>query len=59
MNDEKPITVGKFWRADAVRLKRIIQGYVIALQRHIDCSTLHTKELVDQLYQLGEDQQAA
>jgi len=59
MNDEEPITVGKFWRTDAIRLKRIIQGYVIALQRNIDCSVLPTKELADQLYQLGEDQQTA
>ena len=59
LNDEKPIEVGKFWRADAVRLKRVIQGYVIALQRNIDCSVLPTKELADKLYQLGEDQQVA
>lgn len=55
MNAEKPYTINRFWRNDAVHLKRIIQGYVIALQRHIDCSALPTTELVTLLDKLGED----
>jgi len=55
-NDEKPYTIGKFWRQDASRLKRIIQGYVIALQRRIDCSTIASAELVPMLDKLGEDE---
>src|SRR5580658_2130639 len=31
-----PYSIGPFRRKDALRLKRIIQGYVIALQRKID-----------------------
>lgn len=53
--NEKPYSIGKFWRHDAINLKRILQGYVIALQRHIDCSSLPTRELVHELYHLGED----
>ena len=51
----KPYTIGLFWRADAMRVKRIMQGYVIALQREIDCSALPTKELARMLDELGED----
>jgi len=56
LNVEKPYTVGPFWRKDAVRIKRITQGYVIALQRGIDCSSLQPKELARMLDQLGEDE---
>jgi len=55
MNNEKPYTIGRFRRKDALRLKRITQGYVIALQRNIDCSSLGTNELTKLLDQLGED----
>lgn len=59
LNPEKPYVIGKFWREDAVRLKRIIQGYVIALQRRIDCSVMPTQELVGMLDKLGEDEHGA
>jgi len=55
LNAEKPHRVGHFWRDDAIRVKRITQGYIIALQRKIDCSSLDTDELVKLLEQLGED----
>lgn len=55
MNQDQTSTIGPFWRADAKRLKRVIQGYVIALQRHIDCSALGTRELAHMLEQLGAD----
>lgn len=55
LNTEKPYTINYFWREDALRLKRITQGYVIALQRGIDCSSLPTKELATMLESLGED----
>lgn len=56
LNPEKPYVIGKFWREDAIRLKRIIQGYVIALQRQIDCSVMPTRELTLMLDKLGEDE---
>jgi hypothetical protein len=55
MSDEQITTVGRFWRSDALRLKRVLQGYVIALQRRIDCSTLGTRELAVMLEKLGAD----
>lgn len=58
-NNETPYTVGGFWRDDALRLKRIAQGYVIALQRGIDCSSLPTSELATMLDRLGEDSHPA
>lgn len=58
LNAEKPYTIGRFWRNEAIRMKRITQGYVIALQRHIDCSALPTPELVRMLDGIGEDDHA-
>jgi hypothetical protein len=55
LNDEQTARIGKFWRADAKRLKRVIQGYVIALERGIDCSQLGTQELSEMLEKLGAD----
>jgi hypothetical protein len=49
----KPYTVNYFWRQDAIRLKRIIQGYIIAIQEKIDCSALSAKELANMLNNLG------
>jgi hypothetical protein len=55
MSDEQITTVGRFWRGDAIRMKRVLQGYVIALQRKIDCSQLQTRELAMMLEKLGAD----
>jgi hypothetical protein len=55
MSANQSTTIGRFWRADAKRLKRILQGYIIALQRNIDCSSLGTRELAAMLEQLGAD----
>lgn len=55
IGDQRPYTIGLFSRKDAMHLKRITQGYVIALQRQIDCSALPTAELVVMLEQLGQD----
>jgi nucleotidyltransferase/DNA polymerase involved in DNA repair len=55
MNDDQITTIGRFWRADAKRLKRVLQGYIIALQRGIDCSSLETRELAGMLEKLGAD----
>jgi hypothetical protein len=55
MNTDKPYSIGNFRRRDAIHFKRVAQGYIIALQRDIDCSTLPTSELVGMLDKLGED----
>lgn len=56
LSADKPYTVGRLKRDDAKKIKRILHGYVIALQRNIDCSSLPTDELRDMLEKLGEDE---
>lgn len=48
-------TVTKFWRADAVELKRMIQGHLIAKQNKIDTACLELEELVETIRELGTD----
>lgn len=55
LNSERPYRIGLFWRHDALKIKRITQGYVIALQRRIDCSNLPANELAAMLDKLGKD----
>jgi len=43
------------WRSDAIRLKHMIQGYVIAQHNKIDTAHLSKKELIDTLIELGHD----
>jgi hypothetical protein len=50
----KPYEVDHFWRKDALKIKRIVQGYIIARQKNIDCSALSTKELAATLDRLGK-----
>ncbi|HEY8998828.1 MAG TPA: hypothetical protein VIM53_00750 [Candidatus Saccharimonadales bacterium] len=52
-NAEKPYTVNYLTRSDALRIKRILQGYVIATQKEIDCSNLDTWRLSKLLEELG------
>jgi hypothetical protein len=51
---QKPYSVNFFWREDALKIKRIMQGYLIALQKKIDCSALSTQELAKLLDELGQ-----
>ncbi len=50
---ERPYTVNYLWRSDALRIKRIMQGYITVQQQRIDCDPLPTKELVHMLEQIG------
>lgn len=54
-NNEMPYSLNHFWREDAQRVKRITQGYMIALQKKIDCKNLSTRELAAMLDKLGQD----
>lgn len=47
--------INLFWRSDAIRLKHMIQGYVIAQHNKIDTAHLSKKELIDTLIELGHD----
>lgn len=51
----KPYEIDHFWRDDALKIKRIVQGYLIARQKEIDTSSLPTKELAASLDELGRD----
>jgi len=53
-NTNKPYKVHFLRKRDALRIKRILQGYIIALQKEIDCSTLPTLELATMLDDLGK-----
>jgi len=44
-----------FWRNDAIHLKHIIQGYVIAQHNNLDTAHLKRGELVRTLEELGQD----
>lgn len=54
-NMGETLEIDKLWRDDALRLKRILQGYVIAVQKEIDCSALSTRELREMLDRIGQD----
>jgi len=55
LSPDKPYQVSFLWRDDAMKLKRIIQGYIIALQQEIDVTPLESKELAKMLDKLGKD----
>lgn len=44
-----------FWRSDAIFLKHLIQGYVIAKHNKIDTNQLTREEVVETLTELGSD----
>lgn len=55
MNSTDHFVIDGFWRRDAIRLKHIIQGYMIALHQGIDTSQLTTERLIRKLNELGND----
>ena len=55
MNSTDHYEIDYFWRKDAIYLKQLIQGYVIAQHNQIDTSHLSRKELVKTLLELGND----
>lgn len=50
-----PYSIGPFYRKDTIKLKRIVQGYVIVLDRKINVNMIPTDQLIEYLYQIGED----
>lgn len=55
MNSTDHFVINGFWNKDAVRLKHIIQGYMIAIHEGIDVSQLSAERLVRKLNELGND----
>ena len=52
--EKKPYSVNYLWRSDALRIKRILQGYIIATTKNIDCSSMPAKKLAQMLDELGK-----
>lgn len=55
LSSEDHFTINYFWRHDAVEMKHLIQGYVIAQHNGIDTKHLEKKELLATLSELGHD----
>lgn len=53
-NQEEQISVRPLFSEDAFRLKQLIQGYVITLQRGIDMSKLSVAELKQTISEMGK-----
>jgi hypothetical protein len=51
---QQPYKITFLRRADAMRLKRIAHGYLIARKKNIDCSKLTAKQLREALDELGK-----
>lgn len=45
--------LGGLWRADAIAVRRLVQGYMIAHNKGIDCSKIEKEHLLGLLMQLG------
>ncbi|HEU0266004.1 MAG TPA: hypothetical protein VFQ70_00050 [Candidatus Saccharimonadaceae bacterium] len=50
--------IDHFWRSDAIHIKHMIQGFVIAKHSKIDLDELTVPEIVDTLNELGRDTSA-
>lgn len=55
MNSTDHYEIDFLWRKDAIYLKQLIQGYVIAQHNQIETSHLNRRELVRTLLELGND----
>jgi hypothetical protein len=55
MNSTDHYEIDYFWRKDALYLKQIIQGYVIAQHNQIETTHLNRRELIQTLLDLGND----
>ena len=52
---DRPYKIEHLWKEDALKIKRVLQGYVIALKNEIDVKPLNSKELAKMLNDLGKD----
>jgi len=52
--DDKPLTVNLLKKSDAFLVKRLIDGFIIAIERGIDCSSMPKNELIAMLKGLGQ-----
>lgn len=52
---EGHFTITNLWRHDALRIKSIIQGYIIANHNGVDCTHLPKDQLIATLTELGQN----
>ena len=52
--NSKPPVINYLWRHDAIKLHSMLQGYIIACQKEIECSEIAKEELVTLLHDLGQ-----
>lgn len=55
LTSEDHFNIDYLWRKDAIHLKHMIQGYIIALKDDIKIDHLSRKELISTLAELGRD----
>jgi len=55
MNSIDHFEISFLWRNDAIQLKNLIQGYVIAKHNKINTTELSRKELIETISELGHD----
>jgi hypothetical protein len=53
-DEREPHRVNYMWRSDALRFKRVVQGYIVSKQKGIDSSSFSPRELTDMLDKLGQ-----
>ncbi|HSX33746.1 MAG TPA: hypothetical protein VLF91_05425 [Candidatus Saccharimonadales bacterium] len=53
-NEKKPYSVNYLWRSDALAIKQLLQGYIIARKKNVDLEPLPTSDLRTVLTQLGQ-----
>jgi hypothetical protein len=51
----EPLVIEYLSRKSAIDIQSLIEGYIIAINKKIDCNTIPKKELVKQLVQLGHE----
>lgn len=55
LSSDDHFTLNRFWRRDAIHMKHMIQGFVIARHNNISIDHLEHDELVKTLTELGQD----
>lgn len=55
MNSVDHYDIGRFWRKDAIRIKKIIQGYQLARQNGVETDHLSCEELAKTLFEIDPD----
>lgn len=54
-SEDKPYKVTYFWRKDALKIKAVVQGYIIARQKNIPTDNVDADELSKILRKLGAE----